>query len=112
MKDGHCHPQTEKKSTNLSGALLPTEDIMKIGLVQCQSCPTRFCCCFSKICDIYPFIRGSKLQDLCDRSQVPSLVICQAFVGSNVNDVKGVRRHNCRVYITVVDQVSHNLKSI
>ena len=54
-------------------------------------------------------VRGSELQDLSDRAQVAPLIVRQRLAGAHVDDVKGVRRDDCRVDVAVVDQVADDL---
>lgn len=56
-------------------------------------------------------IGGGVLQHLGDRAQVPSLLGGQLAPRRHLNDVKGIRRHDGWVHVTVIQEVPHNLKS-
>ena len=59
----------------------------------------------------YPFIGSCKLQDFCNGSEVPSLVVRKPLAGTDVNNVKRIRRHNGRVDVSVIQQVAYDLES-
>lgn len=51
------------------------------------------------------------LQHLGDGAQVPPLVCGQLTSGRQVDDVKGVGRHDGRIHVAVVQQVTHDLNT-
>lgn len=59
----------------------------------------------------HPFVGGAELQDLGDGAQISTLVGRQSFLSADVDNIKGIWRHDGRVDVAVVQQVAHNLKS-
>lgn len=55
-------------------------------------------------------VGGSVLQHLGNRSQVSALLSGQLTPRRHLNDVEGVRGHDGRVHVAVIQQVPHDLK--
>lgn len=53
----------------------------------------------------------SVLQHLGHRAQVSALLGGQLTASRHLDDVEGVRRHNGRVHVAVIQKVPHNLKN-
>jgi len=57
----------------------------------------------------YPFLGSCKLQNLCNASQIASLVIRQCPIRWQCYNIKSIRSHNSRVDVIVINQITHNL---
>lgn len=55
-------------------------------------------------------IGGGVLQHLGDGAEVSSLLGGQLATRRHLDDVKGIRSHNGRVHVAVIQEVPHNLK--
>ena len=58
----------------------------------------------------HALVGSSKLKYLSDRSEVASLVVRQTLDHADVNYVKRVWSNDCRVDVTVVDDVTNDLR--
>jgi len=59
----------------------------------------------------HALVGSSKLQYLGDRAEITSLIISQTFDDAHVDYVKRVGSNNCRVDVSVVDEVTNDLNT-